>query len=86
MYVYLLFLYNRHMTYYFSVVITQDADGTYVAHVPTLRGCHTQAKSLPVLHKRLQEAIELCVEVEKSKKQDIPQEKFIAIEQMEVHL
>jgi predicted RNase H-like HicB family nuclease len=32
--------------------------------VPALRGCHTQAKSLDVLMKRIKEAIELCMEVE----------------------
>jgi len=36
-----------------------------VASVPALRGCHTQAKSLDVLMKRITEAIELCLEVEK---------------------
>jgi hypothetical protein len=29
----------------FSVIIEQDAEGYYVASVPALRGCHTQAKS-----------------------------------------
>lgn len=48
----------------FSVVIEKDKDGYYVASVPALRGCHTQAKSLDVLMKRIQEAIELCLEVE----------------------
>lgn len=48
----------------FSVVIERDEDGYYVASVPALRGCHTQAKSLDVLMKRIQEAIELCLEVE----------------------
>ena len=48
----------------FSVVIEQDDDGYYVASVPTLRGCHTQAKSLDILMKRIQEAIVLCLEVE----------------------
>jgi len=47
----------------FSVVIEKDEDGFYVASVPALRGCHTQAKSLDVLMKRIQEAIELCIEV-----------------------
>jgi predicted RNase H-like HicB family nuclease len=54
----------RTMTLDFNVVIERDADGTYVASVPALRGCHTQAKSLDVLMKRIKEAIELCLEVE----------------------
>ena len=49
----------------FSVAIEKDEDGYFVASVPALRGCHTQAKSLDVLMKRIKEAIELCLEVEK---------------------
>lgn len=48
----------------YNVVIEKDADGFYVASVPSLRGCHTQAKSLDTLMKRTREAIELCLEVE----------------------
>jgi len=48
----------------FSVIIEKDEDGYFVATVPALRGCHTQAKSLDVLMKRIKEAIELCLEVE----------------------
>jgi predicted RNase H-like HicB family nuclease len=48
----------------FSVVIEKDADGYFVASVPVLRGCHTQARSLDVLMERVKEAIELCLEVE----------------------
>jgi predicted RNase H-like HicB family nuclease len=48
----------------FDVVIERDEDGYYVASVPALRGCHTQAKSLDALMKRVQEAIALCLEVE----------------------
>ncbi len=70
------------MTYHFSVIITQDKDGMFIAHVPTLRGCHTQAKSLKVLNKRLQEVIALCVEVEQSKKQKIPQDKFVEVREI----
>ena len=54
----------QDMTYEFNVVIEKDADGYFVASVPALRGCHTQAKSLDVLMKRVQEVIELCLEVE----------------------
>ncbi len=52
------------MTKEFNVVIEKDEDGYFVASVPALRGCHTQAKSLDVLMKRIKEAIELCMEVE----------------------
>ena len=48
----------------FNVVIEKDEDGYFVASVPALRGCHTQAKSLDALMKRIREAIELCLEVE----------------------
>ncbi len=46
----------------FSVLIERDAEGYYVASVPALRGCHTQAKSLDELMARIREAVELCLE------------------------
>jgi predicted RNase H-like HicB family nuclease len=48
----------------FSVIIEQDSEGYYVATVPALRGCHTQAKSLDEVMVRIREAIELCLEVQ----------------------
>jgi predicted RNase H-like HicB family nuclease len=48
----------------FSVIIEQDSQGYYVATVPALRGCHTQAKSLDEVMGRIREAIELCLEVQ----------------------
>ena len=48
----------------FDVVIERDEDGYYVASVPALRGCHTQARSLDALMKRVREAIALCLEIE----------------------
>lgn len=51
----------------FNIVIEEDEDGFFVASVPELHGCHTQAKSLDVLMKRIREAIELCLEVEDMK-------------------
>jgi len=53
-----------NVTREFDVVVEQDADGWYVASVPALRGCHTQAKSLDTLMKRIRQAIALCLEVE----------------------
>jgi predicted RNase H-like HicB family nuclease len=46
----------------FTVVIERDEDGFYVASVPALRGCHTQAKTLDTLMKRVREVIELCLD------------------------
>ena len=48
----------------FNVIIERDADGYFVASVPTLKGCHTQAKSLDELMERIREAIALCLEFE----------------------
>ncbi len=48
----------------FTVVIERDDEGYYVGTVPTLRGCHTQAKTLDKLMKRVREAVELCLESE----------------------
>lgn len=48
----------------FTVVIEQDEDGIYVASVPELPGCHTQAETLDELNRRIKEAIELYLEVE----------------------
>lgn len=48
----------------FNVIIEQDSEGYFVATVPDLRGCHTQAKSLDTLMKRIREVIELCLEDE----------------------
>jgi predicted RNase H-like HicB family nuclease len=48
----------------FNVIIEQDNEGFYIASVPELKGCHTQAKSLDVLLDRIKEAIALCMEVD----------------------
>lgn len=48
----------------FNGIIARDSEGFYVASVPALRGCHTQARSLDDLMQRIREAIELCLEVQ----------------------
>jgi len=48
----------------FNVIIERDSEGFYVGSVPSLRGCHTQARSLDELMERIREAIALCLEVE----------------------
>jgi predicted RNase H-like HicB family nuclease len=48
----------------FNVIVERDAEDYLVASVPSLPGCHTQAKSLDELMERIKEAIALCLEVE----------------------
>ena len=48
----------------FDVVIERDQEGYYVASVPQIPACHTQARSLDEVTWRIREAIELCLEVE----------------------
>ncbi len=50
----------------FDVIIEQDQDGFYIASVPVLKGCHTQAKSLDTLMERVKEVIELCLETQET--------------------
>ena len=52
------------MTHQFDVIVEKDSAGYFVASVPVLVGCHTQAKSLDELMERIREAIELCLEVQ----------------------
>jgi predicted RNase H-like HicB family nuclease len=44
------------------VVVRRDEDDYYVATIPQLPGCHTQAKSLDDLMSRIKEAILLYLE------------------------
>ena len=47
-----------------TVVIERDEDGFLVGHVPSLKRCHSQARSTDDLLARMKEAIELCLEVQ----------------------
>jgi len=63
----------------FNVVIERDKEGYYVASVPELPGCHTQAKSLDKLMERIREAIELCLEVRQEK---ITTQEFVGVQRI----
>ena len=52
------------MTKQFDVVVERDSEGFYVASVPALAGCQTQARSLDELMSRIREAIDLFLEVQ----------------------
>lgn len=69
------------MTRQFDVVVERDADGYFVASVPALPGCHTQARSLDDLMARIQEAISLCLEVQGQLAEELD---FIGIQRVTV--
>ena len=64
----------------FTVVIEKDEEGWLVADVPELQGCHTQAKSMDELIKRVKEVIELCSEDKTEKVSN----QFVGIQMVEV--
>ncbi|MEW6741810.1 MAG: type II toxin-antitoxin system HicB family antitoxin [Planctomycetota bacterium] len=69
------------MKHDFSVIIRRDSEGYYVATVPELRGCHTQARSLDKLMSRVREAIALCLEDEEARPEDTS---FVGIQRITV--
>ncbi len=68
------------MSQEFTAVIEKGEDGYFISEIVELPGCHTQAKTIDELLERTKEAISLYLEVEK----DIPQEKFIGLQKVEV--
>jgi len=46
----------------FTVLIEKDKNGYYTGSVPSLKGCHTQGKTVDELMKNIKEAVELCLE------------------------
>ena len=65
----------------FTILIEKDEDGIYIASVPALKGCHTQAETVEELLPRIKEAIELCMEVEQ---EELLQNEFVGVQQVEV--
>lgn len=65
----------------FNVIIEEDEDGIFVASIPELPGCHTQAKNLDELMIRIREAAELCLEVQETVS---PIPRFVGIQRMTV--
>jgi len=63
----------------FNVLIEKGEDGYFIASVPSLPGCHTQAKDFDELNRRIKEAIEVYLEVEK----DIQQCEFVGVQIVE---
>ncbi len=73
-------------TYKFSVLIEHDEDGMLVARVPDLPGCHTQAKTMPQLLKRIEEAVRLYIHVRKDEGETLRPDTFVALQQIDIRI
>jgi predicted RNase H-like HicB family nuclease len=71
------------MTRDFQVIIERDSAGYFVASVPALPGCHTQAESLDELMTRVREAIELCLEVQGEPPESLD---FVGVQRLTVNV
>ena len=67
--------------YDFTVLIEQDEDGIYVAKVPDIEGCYTQGRTLQEVLERIKEAIEVCLEADRT---EVNPMKFIGIQKVQV--
>jgi predicted RNase H-like HicB family nuclease len=67
----------------FTVLIEKDEDGIFIASVPALRGCYTQAKTMDELLVRIQEVIELCLEADKD---ELCFNQFVGVQQVEIQV
>jgi len=65
----------------YSVVIERDEDGFYIASIPELPGCHTQARSIDKVMSRIKEAAELYLEATGAEPSE---SEFIGIQILEV--
>ena len=65
----------------FNVIIERDEEGYYVASVAELPGCHTQAKSLDALMKRVREAVDVYLESQDS---DAGSFEFVGVQRIAV--
>jgi len=75
---------KKHKSYSFPVIIERDENGYFVGTVPALRSCYTQARTLPELYKRLDEAVALCAEVEKNLfRSKLNQNEFLGVQKLE---
>ena len=62
------------MTYHYTIILERQADGSFHAFCPTLKGCHSQGDSLEEAIDNIREAIQAYLESVKAHGEPIPQE------------
>jgi predicted RNase H-like HicB family nuclease len=61
-------------TYRYRIVIEQDEDSVYVASCPSLRGCHSQGRTILEARENIKDAIRLHIEARRTLGESIPVE------------
>lgn len=67
--------------YDFMVLIEQDEQGWFVVKVPDIQGCYTQGKTIEEALARIKEAVQVCLEAERT--EFLPM-KFIGLQKIEI--
>jgi predicted RNase H-like HicB family nuclease len=71
-------------TTHYHVIVEEDEDGVLVGSVPELPGCHSQAKDLKTLERRMKEAIELYLEARPAKAGKSGEHRFVGVHTVEL--
>lgn len=66
------------------MVVGQDEDGVLMGSIPELPGCHTQAKDMRTLERRMKEAIELYLETQSTRRASSRVPRFVGVHTVEV--
>lgn len=74
------YTYMKTTTLHYKVIIEKGQDGYFVARVPALPGCMTQARTYEALIPRVKEAIQLCREVAEENRRYKKQKQLFAHE------
>ncbi len=64
----------------YTVIISEDVDGWLYGTVAELQGCHSQAKTMPSLLKRIKQAIEACMD--DKGKPDTQASRFVGVQRV----
>ena len=65
----------------FTILLEQGEEGAYIATVPALKSCYTQADTIPELLEKIREVVLLCLEMEGELP---PPSRFVGVQQMEI--
>ncbi|BBB33509.1 conserved hypothetical protein [Thermotomaculum hydrothermale] len=67
---------------HFPIIVEIDEDGYYIVSCPVFSGCHSYGKTIEEALENIKEAIELCIEEEKTENVN----KFVGFRELEIEV